>query len=68
VAAPTWSGDDWFDETGTRVASVISGYEDPAFGTVIGGHGPGFLALRRFWEAFVAHDGAFDRVSQSKCS
>jgi hypothetical protein len=44
------------------------GYEDPAFGAVIGGHGPGFLAPRRFWEAFVAHDGAFDRVSQSKCS
>lgn len=62
VAALTWSGDDGFDETGTRVASVVSGYEDLAFGAVQGGHGPGFLAPRRFWEAFIAHDGAFDRV------
>jgi hypothetical protein len=59
----TWSGDDGFDDTGTRVATVISGYEDLAFGAVPGGHGPGFLAPRRFWEAFVARDGAFDRAT-----
>jgi hypothetical protein len=62
VAALTWSGDDGFDETGTRAASIISGYEDLASGAVPGGHGPGFFAPRRFWEAFVARDGAFERV------
>ena len=62
MAGLTWSGDDGFDAAGARVAGVLRGFDDLAFGAAQGGHGAGFFAPRTFWEAYVVQDGRFEPV------
>lgn len=60
----TWSGNDAYDAAGRRVASVVRVLDVvPSPAVQGGGHsGPGFIAPRRYWEAFVARGGRFDHV------
>lgn len=59
----TWSGNDGFDPRGRRVAAVAHCVDLMPFPAVQGGgHGPGFIAPRQYWEAYLAHEGRFDHV------
>lgn len=63
MARLRWSGDDGFDSTGRRVASVSWAFELLPSGQVQNaGPGPALAWPRWYWEAFVAYEGRFDHV------
>jgi hypothetical protein len=64
MAELTWAGSDGFDSAGRRVVGVVWCFDLGSFSAVQGGgnSGPGFIAPRWYWEAFVASGGRFDNV------
>lgn len=63
MAQLTWSGDDGFDPTGRRVATIAWVFEfEPTGQAHDVGRSPALGPRAYYWEAFVSYDGRFDHV------